>query len=111
MNEPQPTIRQGSRTQGSDLITPFQAEIDQFYSQMSDFNEIDLRGVMATLAAMSARASFMRSQIIRSEGRVAKSFRTGQIDPFLEEVDRQFRTWSRLQSIVQMEFDASRGGY
>lgn len=110
MKEPEPTIRQPARSQGSDLITPFQAEIDGFYVQMGQFNEVDLRGVMATLAAMSARASYMRSQIIRSEGRVAKAFRTGQIDPFLEEVDRQFRTWSRLQSVMQMEFDASRGG-
>lgn len=111
MSEREPAIRQPARTQGSELTVAFQAEIDQFYAQMSEFNEVDLRGVMATLAAMSARASFMRSQIIRSEGRLAKAFRTGQIDPFLEEVDRQFRTWSRLQSVMQMEFDASRGGY
>lgn len=111
VSQPEPAFRTGSRTQGSDLIPTFQAEIDQFYQAMAEeFNEIDVRSTMASLAAMSARVSFMRSQIIRNEGRVAKSFRTGQIEPFLEEVDRQFKTWSRYQAIVQMEFDASRGG-
>lgn len=108
--EVEPTIRAASRTTGSDLIPGFQAEIDQFFAQMADFSEIDLRGALASLAAMSARVSYMRSQIIRNEGRVAKSFRTGQIEPFLDEVDRQFRTWSRLQSVVQMEWDISKGG-
>ncbi len=108
--EPETTIRAPHRSQGSDLIVGFQSEIDQYYMQMIEFNEIDVRGTMAALAAISSRVSFMRSQIIRSEGRLAKSFRTGQIEPLLEEVDRQFKTWSRYQSVAQMEFDASRGG-
>jgi hypothetical protein len=110
-NEPETTIRPGARTTGTAQIPGYQAEIDGFYVQMRDFNELDLRGVLANLAAMSARASYMRSLVIRNEGRQAAAFRTRQIEPFLEEVDRQFKTWSRLQSVIQMEFDASKGGY
>lgn len=105
------TIRPGARTIGVAQIPAYQAEIDGFYVLMKDFNELDLRGVLSSLAAMSARASYIRSLVIRNEGRQAASFRTRQIEPFLDEVDRQFKTWSRLQSVIQMEFDASRGGY
>ena len=111
MSESTTTIRPASRTQGSEQIPQFQSEIDQYYMAMqSEFSEVDVRSIMSSLAGMSARASHMRALIIRNEGRVAKTFRIGQIDPFLAEVDRQFKTWSRYQSVVQMEFDASKGG-
>ncbi len=109
-DEPQTTLRGAHRTSGVGLIPGFQAEIDGYFVQMQDFNEIDVRGILSTLAGMSARISYMRSQVIRNEGRPAAAFRTRQIEPLLEEIDRQFKVWSRYQSVAQMEFDASRGG-
>lgn len=86
------------------------AEIDEYYAEMALFPQMDLAEIFMRLAAMSARASGIRAQVVRSESRRIAAFRTREIDPLIEECDRQFRLWSRLQSVRQMEADMSRGG-
>jgi len=85
-------------------------ELDGYLARMSDFPALDLGDVFSQLAAMSARATTIRLWIARSETRMLAAFRTRQLDPFLEECDRQFRLWSRTQAVRQMDWEMSKGG-
>lgn len=87
-----------------------QAELDGYYALMREFSGADMTEILMGLAAFSARASEIRTVLVREENRRAQSFRTKELDPFLEEVDRQFKVWSRLQAVRDMEFRASGGG-
>jgi hypothetical protein len=94
-----------------DLRAPtLQAEIDSYYEAMALFGQMDLGEILMRLAAISARASGVRSQVVRTESRRMAAFRSRELDPLIEEVDRQFKIWSRLQSVRSMEWDMSRGG-
>jgi hypothetical protein len=59
--------------------------------------------IFVRLAGMSARLSEIRFQVVRSDQRVLQAFRTREIDPFLEEVDRQFKIFSRIQTVKEWE--------
>jgi hypothetical protein len=62
------------------------------------------------LSSFSARMSEIRSQIIRSAGgKAEESFRTKEVDPFLNECQFQFKIWSRLITYAQFDWETSRG--
>jgi hypothetical protein len=94
----------------TDVVQRLQAEIDSYYEAMALFGQMDLGEILMRLAAISARASGVRSQVVRTESRRMAAFRSRELDPLIEEVDRQFKIWSRLQSVRSMEWDMSRGG-
>lgn len=87
-----------------------QGEVDSYYEAMSLFAQMDLSEILMRLAAISARASAVRCQVVRTESRRMAAFRVRELDPLIEEVDRQFKIWSRLQAVRSMEWDMSRGG-
>lgn len=76
---------------------------------MRKFQVMDIAEVLLSLSAFSARAAEMRAQLVRVDNRRAAAFRTKEVEPLLEEVDRQFRIHSRLQAVRQMEWDSSKG--
>lgn len=93
-----------ARSTGLDTIARLQLEVDRYYKDLTKLNGLDPITAFQRLSAYSARASEIRSQLFRIESRKSQSFRTQQIDPFLEELDRQFKIHSRLQAIREMEF-------
>jgi hypothetical protein len=98
-NEPQVSTNIRKR----DSIESWQQEILEYYSVIRDFHQMEPDQVFSSLSALSARASEMRTMLVRNETRRAAAFRTREIDPFLEECDRQFKLHSRIQAI--REFD------
>lgn len=86
----------------ADTLEDLQAELDGYYEEMKTLGELpDV--VFLKLAAWSARASEIRSRCVRQESRKMQAFRTREIDPFLEEVDRQYRFYSRIVSVRGQE--------
>lgn len=80
-------------------------ELLQNLQKMYDFhNQFDSREILRTLSAFSARASWMRNLAIRSSKNEIIRFRIDEIDPFLEEVERQFKIYSRLISANEFEY-------
>jgi len=90
-------------------IETFRAEIDQYYEEMTTFAGMDPGVILMTISGYTARASQIRSHIVRDENKPLQLFRTREIDPFLTECDRQFKIWSRLISTRQLEWETSRG--
>ena len=92
-------------------IKDIQEELIGYLKVCRSFDEYDdLREVLKTLAGFSARASWIRSVIIKSPNQKFIRLRIDHIDPFLEELDRQFKIWSRVQSVEEFEWQKSLKG-
>lgn len=107
MSDPKPKITL-ARLEDSTL-EDFRNEIDDYYGKLLLFHESDASEILQTLSGLTARASFIRSHIIRRDDRMLQNFRTKELDPFISECDRQFKIWSRLISANQFEWEMSRG--
>lgn len=95
------------RRPSGDTLNQWREELDHFYDIMNDFGG-DEEDIFRNLSAMSARASQIRSLVVRQENRVLQTFRTQEIDPFLKECERQFKIWSRVFSVSQFEWEQTR---
>lgn len=85
-------------------IEQYRKELDSFYEEMKEFDDSDLGDVFLKLSSWSARVSEIRGYLSRFESKSKTAFRTKEIDPFLSEVDRQFRTFSRIQALRESEY-------
>ena len=103
---PPPKVVQG---EDRSKVGGWRAEIDAFYETMQHFNNADMSEILGHLSSFSARMSAVRSQIVRSESRMMNNFRTKEIDPFLEECDRQYKIWSRQLTVLQNEWEMTKG--
>jgi hypothetical protein len=86
------------------VLPTWRKEIKEYLEEMVDFPKEDLREVLVKLGGYSARAAFMRFQIGYMDDDRLTSFRTRQLDPFIAECDRQFKVWSRIQSLDAQEY-------
>lgn len=84
-------------------------ELDEYYSEMLRFRDMEPDEIFMRLSAYSARASYIRSDIMRAQNRTLTAFRTGEIDPFLTECDRQFKVWSRVFAVTSLDWNLARG--
>lgn len=89
--------------EGVGLVDNWRHELDAYYGVMREFAQMDVTDVLMALSSFSARAAEMRSYLVRRDDRRANALRTKEIDPFLEEVERQFRIHSRLQAVRELE--------
>lgn len=94
---------------GDDWIDRYQAELDAYYATMQKLNIFDPTTVMEKLSSWSARASEMRTQLVRVDSRRSGAFRTREVDPFIAECDRQFKYHSRISSIRELEWRMAGG--
>lgn len=97
---------------------PKKSQIDQwkdelivYFQVMKDFRNMDAEEIFLSLSAFSARASEMRSMLVRDTSKRSQSFRTQEVDPFIEECDRQFKFHSRAQAIREMEVRIAGGAF
>lgn len=90
-------------------IAAWRSEIDGYFETMRKFEGMDISEVFMSLAAFSARASEIRTLLVRDQSRASNGFRTQEIDPFLNEVDRQFKLWSRVQAVTELELRLAGG--
>lgn len=88
-----------------DNLTSWRDEILAYLKNMSELSEHDEEQIFVNLAGWSARASYIRSYLILDSSRSYQAFRTGIVDPFIQECDRQFKVWSRYASIKQMQWE------
>lgn len=94
---------------GGELLNAYRKEMDNFYKEMRNFHSEDPAVIFREIAAMTARFSHIRSQIVRAESKVWQNFRTKEVDPFIEECDRQFKIWSRAFSVQTLDWEMTKG--
>ena len=90
-------------------VNEWREEIDSYYKRMQDFKGLALDEILLDLSSFSSRMNAIRTTIVRSESRLMNGFRTKEIDPFIEECDRQFKIYSRLGALQKQEYDMTRG--
>lgn len=89
-------------------VERWREEMDGYYQLMRSFGEMELDEIYASLAGMTSRMSEIRTLLVRLQTRPANGFRTQEVDPFLNECDRQFKYFSRCQTV--REFEAQLNG-
>lgn len=94
---------------GSLDLQDLRDEIASFFEVMRSFPDMDPIDTMTALSAFTSRASQIRTNLIRAEDKQQQLFRTRELDPFINECDRQFKIWSRLLSARKLEWETSRG--
>lgn len=94
----------------NEAIEVYRKEINGYLEQMLDFKTLQPLEVIMLIGGYSARATWMRARLIRSGSKIADTFRIKEIDPFLTEVDRQFKVWSRVVAILDSEIKHSSRG-
>lgn len=94
---------------GSVRLEKWRTEIDNYFEIMRDFPNMSPQECLVSLAAMTARVSEIRTQIVRLKTVRLEKFRTQEVDFFIAECDRQFKIWSRLITVVKFEHDVHRG--
>lgn len=99
----------GLPLKGDDPYKVVRAEVDRYCKGLRRLNEMDPSEVFQKLSSISARLSEIRIRLLRVEGRKPAALRTKEIDPLLEEVDRQFKFHSRLQATREMDASLIRG--
>jgi hypothetical protein len=91
------------------IIDTWRQEITGYWEQMVHLGERnDVEVILRTLSMWSARSGYMHSATVRSNNKLAIDFRTKEIDYFHDEVDRQFKIWSRVATVVQSEWESTR---
>lgn len=94
-----------------DEFARYNEELVGFYQTMQRLNSMDLTTVFESLSAWTARASEIRNRIVSSDSRRSNTFRTRQLDPFIDECDRQFKYLSRKQSTYEMDAKLAGGRF
>lgn len=90
-------------------IEALREEMDGYLEEMGGFHYMTPDEVFRLLSAWTARATELRIQLNRSDNQRANSFRTKEIEPFLEECERQFKFHSRIQATHEMDLKMVRG--
>lgn len=103
------TIPRNAVVAGRTDLSLWQEEFDGYWAGMRQFELMDPTEIFLRLSGFSARASELRALIGRTENRRWNAFRTKEIEPFLEEVDRQFKFHSRVAAMREFEFRLSGG--
>lgn len=99
-----------SKQRFDNSIEGIRKELDVFFDIMNGFVALDSSEIFEKLAGFTARASYIRSQIMRMpESKMMTNFRTKELDPFIDECDRQFKIWSRAFSVQSHEWEITKG--
>ncbi len=94
---------------GATTIDQLEDEVDHYLEKMQEFCDMQPDEVFLLLSAYTARATEIKIQLNRSDKARATSFRNRQIEPFLEECERQFKYHSRIQTTRELDFRISGG--
>lgn len=92
-------------------IDTVRKEIDDAFEDMKEFHNREPDECMRLTGGHSARLSELRVRIQRVEDykREWKSVRTRELEPALEELERQWRNASRLHSVRELDWKMESG--
>lgn len=91
-------------TRRKDPIAGWRHEMDMYLADIRALSPHSPEEIYPTLLAISGRLTEIRILIMRNDNRQATAFRTRELDPFMGEIERQFKMWSRHQSVMETEY-------
>lgn len=90
-------------------VQGIRAELDAYFEEMKNFEECQVDEIFLKLSSWTARASELRMLLYRDSRAQASALRSREIEPFIEECERQFRYHSRRHAVMEMDFKMSGG--
>lgn len=109
-----PAPADGDRTSSTELVRSFAAELNGYYTVIRSYPNLEPDEVLRSLSGVSARLTEMRAVCCRlsdrGDCRSADKLRIKEIDPLLEECDRQFKYHSRIQTTRELDWRMAGGG-
>jgi len=92
-------------------IDDVRGEVDDAYAEMKTFLNNEPDYCMRMISGHSARLSELRVRIMRIEDyrREWGNVRTRELEPCLQELERQYNISSRLHSVRELDFKMSQG--
>lgn len=91
------------------LIHELRQELDGYFVQLKRLSTLTPDEVFGTLSAMSARLVEIRGRLWRVDTRRCQALRSREVDPLIEEIDRQFKLHSRAFEVQKFDFEMSKG--
>lgn len=92
------------------LIETFEAELDEMRAKVSRFPDEDPADVLATISGIAGRLAEIRAQLHRDNSQRCSQLRTREVDPLRDDLDLQFKIWSRKIALMEWELRMSGGG-
>ena len=92
-------------------IDSIRAEINDAFADMKSFLQHEPDEIMRVTAGHSARLSELRVMCFRCEDwyRPARDLRTRELEPALDELEKQWRNASRLHSVRELDWKMESG--
>lgn len=85
------------------------AELDGMRSVVVDYVNRDPSDVLLSISGLSGRLTEIRADLQRSSSQMCTALRTREVDPLREELELQFRVWSRRIALLEWELKLSGG--
>jgi hypothetical protein len=92
------------------MVAAYMAELDAMRADITDFPNHDPSDILARIAGIAGRLSEIRASLYRSNSQRCTALRTREVDPLREDLDLQFRVWSRKIALLEFDLKMSSGG-
>lgn len=87
----------------------YMAELDAMRAVIVDYVKQDPSDVLLSISGLSARLTEIRADLQRSSSQICTALRTREVDPLRDELELQFRVWSRRIALLEWELKLSGG--
>ena len=85
-------------------------ELDGFRTHISTFPDMDPADILPVISGIAGRVAEIRADLMRVNTPRCSRLRTTEVDPLREDLDFQFRVWSRKIALMEWELRMSGGG-
>jgi hypothetical protein len=99
-----------SRTRPLSSADQYEVELDEMRSKVCRFPDDDPADVLATISGLAGRLAEIRAQLYRDNSQRCTQLRTREVDPLRDDLDLQFKIWSRKIALLEWELRMSGGG-
>jgi hypothetical protein len=99
-----------SRPQAAGFYSQTEAELDDMRAQVRRFPEEDPADVLMAISGIAGRLAEIRAWLYRDNSQRCTQIRTREVDPLREDLDLQFRLFSRRVALLEWELKLSGGG-
>ena len=91
-----------------EAVATWRGELQSYLLEIQTFKNAPISEIFEKLSAWSGRAYYIRGKVIRSTNSSVKTFRTQEVDYFIQACDTQFKIWSRSHTAMKDEWEMSR---
>lgn len=92
------------------MILGFQQELDEARAQVASFGELDSAEVLGMISGIAGRIGEIRAHLYRMNTQRCAALRTREVDPLREDLELQFKVWSRRIAVLEFDWKISGGG-